>query len=160
MDTYAVPSAQCLDAAISWRGAECALGKIIFDVCSTECMMRPVTPWKKAKKLNYKQITALYDAVIVAPNQSATKLLQFGKCESWKAYTTKSPQIRYAARALKQKRAYDSGNCSQWKGTCDYWSADWVLWIPVAWTPFAAAKRSSGWILSWSAHNICAWPWH
>ncbi len=29
---------------------------------------------KKSKSLIYKQITAIYDAVIVAPNQSATKL--------------------------------------------------------------------------------------
>ncbi len=80
--------------------------------------------------------------------------LQFGKCESRKAYTTESPQIRSVARAQKQKRAHNLGNCCQWNDAWKYCSADWVVWFIVARTSFAAAQRSSGWILSQSAHNM------
>ncbi len=73
MNTYAVTSAQCLDAVIAWRGAECAPGEIYFGLSSTERMMTSHAT-EQAKKLNYKQITAIHDVAIVAPNKSATKL--------------------------------------------------------------------------------------
>jgi hypothetical protein len=46
MKPYELTSAQWLIAALALRGAECAAGKIIFGLSSTERMMRPVTPQK------------------------------------------------------------------------------------------------------------------
>ncbi len=77
---------------------------------------------EKAKKLKYKLITAIHDEVIVAPNQSATKLRH--NLENAKLYTTESTQVCSAARALLQKRAHDWGNICQFKGAGDYWAAD------------------------------------
>jgi hypothetical protein len=78
----------------------------------------------RAKKLTYKRITAIHEAEIIAPNQSATKL----RCISENASLDKHTPLSHGAQSSpicpseclqNQKRSHNEGNCcrgAKWKG--------------------------------------------
>jgi hypothetical protein len=84
---------------------------------------------ERSKELLYKQIIAVHDAVIIAPNQSTANLQriitqQSSKCESRKAYATGSAQTNAAARSKDKKGAYSSEIFRHRSGARDYGTAD------------------------------------